>query len=504
MKMKQKRFLQGQTGTALVFSLMLLLIMTILGISSMNNTLVQERMAANARNQTAIFEAASAGVSKAVEYTFAADNWPDCNGDASCESKDGENKKICGQSGQSLVNDGNELTVPDPTDPDTTKQIPGWSTDWGTFETVAGNFGYQQRIYCLGAGDATNVDDAALENPSQLFVLTRGSIQNNQGLEASREIEVRVGVRQPGDFPPPPISALDPISVVAAASSNALSVVGECGPAVLTSDDDSQASFIEAVGDDRIGNYTGAIPPIQSAGDSGFGEPWDSPATIKAFVDAILTTPLGTPEAPLNGGVAYLDSANAANGGPSVDFLRKDGSYDFTGGGKTAFGDRPDKDKKTGELSGGDPQITYFDGDVSMGGNVSGAGIMIVRGDLTWTGTPAFDGLIVVLGGSADFTGGGKGGANGSLILTDLDGGDDPEVDLIWGQEDKGTGGGNQSWAANCTYLQEVSGLLADDTIRDMWEINCNCSEISFGDSELMITSWRENIGWRDDAFFVN
>lgn len=487
MNMKQKRFLQGQTGTALVFSLMLLLIMTILGISSMNNTLMQERMAANARNQTAIFEAASAGVSKAVEYTFAADNWPDCNGDASCESKDGENKKICGQSGQSLVNDGNELTVPDPTDPDTTKQIPGWSTDWGTPETVAGNFGYQQRIYCLGAGDATNVDDAALEYPSQLFVLTRGSMQSDQGLDASREIEVRIGRRQPGDFPPPPIQAPKGKLVnVAPASSNSLSVIGECGPAVLTDKEQAQ-KFIDAVGDDQIGNYEGGIHDV---GENGFGEPWDDPKLTREFVDAILPTlgnpnEQGRPEDPTMPGVAYS------------------GDQDFTGGSKKhTFGVRPEQDKKTGELIGtGEPQITYFDGNVSMGGSVSGAGILIVEGELEWTGTPAFDGLIVVLGGRADFTGGGGGGANGSLILTDLDG-NPAEIDFQWGKNE-GTGGGNQTWKANCAYLETVSGLLETKT-REMWQFNCNCSEIAFGESELMITSWRENIGWRDDAFFVN
>ncbi|MFO7905387.1 MAG: PilX N-terminal domain-containing pilus assembly protein [Pirellulaceae bacterium] len=481
MNMQQRKLLQAQTGTALVFSLMLLLIMTLLGISSMNNTLMQERMAANARNQTAIFEAASAGVSKAVEYTFAADNWPECDGDASCESKNGENKKICGQSGQSLINDGNELTVPDPTDPDTTKQIPGWSTDWGTFETVAGDFGYQQRMYCLGDADVDN--PVALENPSQLFVLTRGSIQNNQGLEASREIEVRVGVRQPGDFPPPPISTLDPFAdgSPAPASSNSLSVVGECGPAVLTAEDQSQ-TFIGAVGEDRIGNYDGGI---QDVPERGFGEPWDSPSDIRAFVDGIEGS-LGTHETPNEFGVSYVG----------------DESYSFNGG--DSFGVRPDQDNRTGELdfSTGDPQITYFDGDVSMGGNVSGAGILIVEGELDWTGTPAFDGLIVVLGGRADFTGGGGGGANGSLILTDLDAAE-PELEFIWGQN-SGSGGGNQSWTANCAYLEVVRELIDDQTVRDLWQFECNCSEIAFGDSELMITSWRENVGWRDDDFFVD
>lgn len=493
MNMTQIRFLRTQAGTALVFSLMLLLIMTILGISSMNNTLMQERMAANARNQTALFEAASAGVSKAVEYTFAAANWPDCGDDASCKSEGGFDKKRCGQSGQSLLNDGNFLTVPDPTNPTSTKQIPGWSTDWGKFDTVAGDIGYQQRMYCLGDVDVGN--PVALDNPSQLFVLTRGSIQNDQGLQSSREIEVRVGRRQPGEFPPPPINTLDPLGNVAPGSSNSLSVIGECGPAVLT-DEGDDSTFIEAVRDDRIGNYEGGIQDINP--DDGFGAPWDDPDAIRTFVDGIVGT-LGTPALPNDFGVAYTGES----------------SYSFNGSQK--FGTRPERVKKTDEInmSTGVPQITYFDGDVSMGGNVSGAGILIVEGDLSWKGTPAFDGLILVLGGGADFSGGGDGGTTGSLIIADLDG-DPPTVDLEWGQN-TGSGGGNQTWTANCGLLEKFlfgDNLLDPDStvaidgedvsLADVWNFNCECSEIAFGDPELMITSWRENVGWRDDEFFVN
>lgn len=508
--MKHSSSFCRQAGTALVFSLLLLLILTLLGISSMNNTLMQERMAANTRIQTALFESASAGVSDAVGYVFDPENWPDCGNDVFCEEKkvtiDGKevtfDKRICGHSGTSLGTDGHTLTVPAPTetDPSATKTIPGWSTDFGGYQTVAGDTGYQQRMYCLGDEDAPN-------NPSQLFVLTRASMQDAEGdavgLTASREIEVRVGRRQPGDFPPPPISALNPLGTVAPGSSNSLSVIGECGPAVLTDENDDR-TFIDAVRDDRIGNYEGGIQDIDP-GD-GFGDPWDDPAAIRAFVDGIVGT-LATPDvaSPVFG-VKY----------------EGEGPYSFN---SETFGTRPNRIKPSGEIdmTTGDPQITYFDGDVSMGGSVSGSGILIVEGDLSWTGTPAFDGLILVLGGSADFTGGGDGGTTGSLILTDLESAladpDTSTVDLVWGPDnDKGgKGGGNQTWAANCSLLEKfmfADGLLDPATsaningtsvpLTDVWNINCECSEITFGDPELMITSWRENIGWRDDEFFID
>lgn len=487
----------NQAGTALVFSLMLLLILTLLGISSMNNTLMQERMAANARSQTSLFEATSAGVSDAVNFAFEKAHWPSCDDadDFFCE----EGKKICGHPGNSLEAEGDTLDVTDPANPDNIITAPGWISDWypADGENVdnnnVGGFKYKQRMYCLG-------DHEAKGNLSQLFVLTRGFTEDTDALDASREIEVRVGRRIRGDFPPPPISALDSFdgNDVGPASSNAMSVVGECGPAVVTSSRGDADLFESAVGDDRIGNYSGGIQPVDK--DSGFGDPWDDPVQIRSFIESILPT-LGKaskPDSDKSIGAKYDCTADAS----ICDFS---GSSD-----KTAFGTKGDEKKDVLDLSTVVPQITYFNGDASMGGNVSGAGIMIVEGNLSWQGTPQFDGLIVVLGGKADFRGGGGGGANGSLIISDVNSSDDDGIDLRWGPEkdSPGAGGGKQSWKANCSLLELVAGLLPEgegdeEGARDMWQFQCDCPEITFGDSELMITSWRENIGWRDDEFMV-
>jgi hypothetical protein len=61
----------------------------------------------------------------------------------------------------------------------------------------------------------------------------------------------------------------------------------------------------------------------------------------------------------------------------------------------------------SGQINGGDvfgtvsaPQVTHFTGNTTMkaGGNASGAGIMIVDGDLTITGNFSFKGLLIVRG----------------------------------------------------------------------------------------------------------
>lgn len=53
---------RGQKGAALVIALVLLLAMTILGVSAMQTTNLQERMAGNMRDRGVAFEAAEAGL----------------------------------------------------------------------------------------------------------------------------------------------------------------------------------------------------------------------------------------------------------------------------------------------------------------------------------------------------------------------------------------------------------------------------------------------------------
>jgi hypothetical protein len=68
------------------------------------------------------------------------------------------------------------------------------------------------------------------------------------------------------------------------------------------------------------------------------------------------------------------------------------------------------------------PQITYFNGDTSLNanGNSSGAGIMIVDGSLTLSGSLEFTGLIIVIG-ETDITGvTGNATVYGALWTTDL------------------------------------------------------------------------------------
>lgn len=54
----------NQSGAALVVALIILLVLTILGISAMNTTSLEEKMAANAQELTRAFHAADSGITR--------------------------------------------------------------------------------------------------------------------------------------------------------------------------------------------------------------------------------------------------------------------------------------------------------------------------------------------------------------------------------------------------------------------------------------------------------
>lgn len=57
---------QHQTGAVLIISLIILLAMTLLGVASMNTSMMQERMASNAQNTNITFQAAESAVSSVI------------------------------------------------------------------------------------------------------------------------------------------------------------------------------------------------------------------------------------------------------------------------------------------------------------------------------------------------------------------------------------------------------------------------------------------------------
>lgn len=65
-----------QNGSALIISLLMLLVMTLLGITSMSTSTLEEKMAANDRNQKVAFQNAETALSKSEDEVIK-ENWQD-------------------------------------------------------------------------------------------------------------------------------------------------------------------------------------------------------------------------------------------------------------------------------------------------------------------------------------------------------------------------------------------------------------------------------------------
>lgn len=447
MKMNGHNQISPQSGFALILTLLLLFVMTLLGVSSFTNSLIQERSAANARLQTMALEAAAAGAINAI-------NFYDANRDSTPDL-------LCGA----------------------TNHV-GWGNANPTAWVDQGQVGEAyllQRMYCLA--DAYPCEESEPNCPvtrpprSQLFVLSRGQIISGGKAVAIRDIEVRLMVGYVGGAA---TGACGAICFPACAptpydfpDSESFTVDGNGGFAISAGCDEVADEIRDSIRHNRIGNYIGGI------GTSPAVSPFDSMYNTENFRLNIL---------------AAAQAAQAA--GECAANCYTEGDIVFNGHGPYGTAD--------------DPQITYFTGNVEFGGSVVGNGILVVQGNLSWQGTPSFEGLIVVLGGTYTINAGGSGGNHaGSLIILNAQWIDNPTFDPIYDSEFGPTafnsiGGGNADFTASCDELWKARDLL-DDYGQSLYNPNCETGgpEIPYEaePEELVIASWRENIGWREEYF---
>lgn len=69
----QQTAMTGQRGAVLIVSLVVLLAITLMGVAGMNNSVMQERMAANAQNSNRAFQGAESAAVALVERLYADD-----------------------------------------------------------------------------------------------------------------------------------------------------------------------------------------------------------------------------------------------------------------------------------------------------------------------------------------------------------------------------------------------------------------------------------------------
>jgi hypothetical protein len=420
-------------------------VLVVLGVAGFSNTHVQERSAGNAQLQTLAFQAASAGANNAI-------NFFDANHDLGVD-------ELCGSTGHTGWYDGGEPVF----------------SDWVEMGTVGGA-SLKQRLYCLADAYpcSSEEEDAGIctssDRPprSQLFVLSRGEVTIDSKVVAQRDIEVRLEVGSDGGagdgcgalcFPACDMGTLD------FPNSNSFQVDGGGGPAITAGCQDGADDIRDAIRDNRIGNYIGGIAAAAP------GSPWDSVAEVEQFRLNLRSSALAAHAAGTCQTGCYL---SGGDGVPYVD----NGNSDY------------------GSVA--DPQITYVEGNADFGGNISGAGILVVNGNLAWNGTPDFQGLIIVLGGEFLIDGGGTGGNHaGSVVLINA-------LEAIGDEFGEAsfdnTGGGTAEYTFSCTALWAAHGLL-DESGQELWSPECDTAPqnpYEAGPDELIIASWRENVGWRD------
>jgi hypothetical protein len=444
-----------QSGVALVVSLLLLFVMTLVAVSTFSATHIQERSANNLRLQSMAFEAASAGASNAIQF-FVAN--PTIGAD-----------ELCGALNHT-----------------------GWDSPsaWIDMGTV-GDANLQQRLYCIADAYPCTDDEAVdcgIRPPrSQLFVHSQGTVQANDGtVVAVRDVEVRLDIGAdwdtgdgcgalcfPGcDFYDPKqgqCGGAENDECLDFPSSNVFQVDGDGGPAITVGCADYIDEFEDAIGS-RMGNYEGEIAA------EGAESPWDSPTDTAAFRDAV-----------------KADALIAQDAGTCMTTCIHEG--DYVDNGNTEYGTYDD------------PQILFIDGDADLGGGVSGAGILFVTGKLTWNGTPNWHGLMVALGGNFAIDGGGTGGnpgskeqvvSGGSVVVLNLSD-DDSTFGTVGFQN---TGGGNALYKYDCDMLERARNMLLGGTAQGLWNPDCDRGPeniFDVGPTELIIASWRENIGWREE-----
>ncbi len=462
-----------QSGVVLVIGLLLLLIITIVAVASMSSTHMQERMAGNARTQALAFEVASAGASDSLEfYHTNLDEVPMTN---CSDPKDWDEYAFSPE--------------------------PERQPDIGPHRVQL-----TRHLYCLNA-----------PLRPQYFVLSIGEVLAADGATviARRAVEVRVA--RMGDDAD--CGALCFLGCATGTqyrfpTSMSFEVDGDTNPAI-TVPEECRQEVRDAIRDNVIGNYEGGI--------SGYVEPlpppWTTPDTVDAFRRELLETMLGG--VTLAGPSLLLDtyespppssSSSVSTIGTSTNYSWEfiqpptdgpnTGTHVIAQGSSAQYGTREN------------PQITYIAGDADMRGGVTGAGILVVEGNLEWRGTPPFEGLILVLGGKYKVGGGGTGGNfAGSLVVVNIWDEHDPNnrnagyyshwydkggLNYLSGDFGKTDldfrGGGTALYQYDCGYLQDLAEKLPET---GTWDPQCGGAES--GETLERIVSWRESIGWRVD-----
>ena len=304
------------------------------------------------------------------------------------------------------------------------------STGWESLDTEQLDQQVVYRVeYCHGA--------------SVYRVRGIGAVLSGGSALAQRTVEARVIKPGSGFLGLSPITIPSPLGGFSPASSNAFDVEGEelvdgtRNPAISTMSEQDANTIEGALSEDRLDNYLGGI---------------SSPISESLLMDASKFSSF-------------------------IELLRTEADAHYVG-----------SVTNPSAGSAGSPQITFIDGDFNQGqGNFSGSGIMVVNGNANLSGTPSFEGLLIVLG-NYTVSGGGRGVFSGALLVSPYGVNSSGEPAYSTANLDF-SGGGNATYLYNATSLDTAYALL--DEAGKYWSVN---NESQRKPSKPLIAKWSETV----------
>ena len=394
---------QRETGIALVMSLILLAVITLISTSSMNAAINKERVAASQKQVTDALMAAEIGLAAAVE-TFYDDGFVWNN-----------------NSGERVFN----------------AQY--------TIENIMGS----SEFVSMSAHNRPDLE-WQIEHIEHQFIiagveqLTVRSVGKRSGSIAERRVEFDIIV--PNTLfidPPAPLTLAGYVHSFAAGGSAQFKVIGEVADADLTLPgtpaivvNDTDATTLTTVttaiqnAPDRTSNYTGASGKsgITSAViEQTLGDFWGDANALRNFVEM----------AKLFGTTYPNDTVFDSNDGFNIGHYTDSNHNEWV--------------------------ISLVEGNATITGNRSGAGVLLVTGKLTWAGTAEFSGLVMVLGGQVDWQvdwqDGGNKGIQGAMYIAHIT--QDENGNWVFGHETtegiEFAGGGNSTLKFDRDILRQVA-----------------------------------------------
>ncbi len=280
-------------------------------------------------------------------------------------------------------------------------------------------------------------------NPVNVIVFGQ-SIQSETVL-AESWLNLEVRALEPGPGRGAAINLVGPVDTFHVPNSNAFKVLGaDDGPAIAVYDEKGATDIRDALKDeDRYHNYEGGVV-FEKGTEQADGVEVDtmfrSQQEMQTFINAACDA--ARDDSPERCGPELPAGTVTSQGGPNsprefqLTVVTESTSIDFQGGEK-------------------------------------GAGILVVAGDLATTGTPNWDGIILVLGGELRITGGGTGGVTGTIYVFDMDTdgaiegwdfNDNESVSFIneprQSQGGQSGGGGTAVYEHQCKYIDQSLDLL--------------------------------------------